>query len=64
MKEGMKNDLRYFRNSLIKRFPPRPPAEIDLAIEQALEEMKPSRDRTRLNRRVVGILTRTNAAAG
>jgi len=60
----MKNDLRYFRNSLIKRFPHRPSAEIDLAIEQALEEMKPSRDRTRLNRRVVGILTRSNAAVG
>src|SRR5687768_603818 len=41
-------DLTYFRTGLIKRFPQCSEMEIDMAIREALEAMKPSRDRTRL----------------
>lgn len=54
---AMKTDLRYFRTSLQKKFPEHTAVQIDTAIERALEEMKPSRDRTLLNRRVVAILS-------
>ena len=45
--------LTYFRNGLIKRFPNWSRVDIDIVIEQTLEAMKPSRDRTRLKRLVV-----------
>lgn len=54
----MKSDLRYFRTSMCKRFPDCSDQQVDQAISKALEEIKPSRDRTKLNRLVVGILSR------
>jgi len=53
----MKSDLRYFRNSMCKRFPDCSDQQIDEAISKALEEIKPSRDRTKLNRLVVATLS-------
>lgn len=49
--------LRFFRNSLIKRFPDKSSVDIDIAIERALETMNPSQDRTRLNRTVIALLS-------
>ncbi|RYD34005.1 MAG: hypothetical protein EOP87_10010 [Verrucomicrobiaceae bacterium] len=53
----MKSDLRYFRNSMSKRFPDCNEKQIEQAIAKALEEIKPSRDRTRLNRLVIAMLS-------
>jgi len=53
----MKTDLSYFRNSLCKRFPDCTGQQVDEAIAKVLEEMKPSRDRTRLNRMVIAALS-------
>jgi hypothetical protein len=54
----MKSDLRYFRTSMCKRFPDCSDRQIDEAISMALEKIKPSRDRTKLNRLVVSMLSR------
>jgi hypothetical protein len=55
--QPMKSDLRYFRNSMCKRFPDCSEKQVDEAISKALDEIKPSRDRTKLNRLVVGFLS-------
>jgi len=55
-------DLTYFRNSLIKRFPHCSKTDVDIAIDQSLDAMKPSRDRTRLKRLVVPILVKREEA--
>ena len=55
--------LTYFRNGLIKRFPNCSKVDIDIAIEQTLEVMRPSRDRTRLKRLVIKTLTSKTQSA-
>lgn len=46
-------ELQYFRRSMIKRFSPLSAEVIDLAIEDSLKEMAPSRERIRLRRLVI-----------
>jgi hypothetical protein len=50
------HDLRYFINSLKKRYWMKAEWEIDSAVEKALDLIAPSRDRTRLKREVHRIL--------
>ena len=53
-----REDLTFFLKGMQKRFPDVPQREIHETVEAILEEMKPSRDRTQLNRRIIRRLKR------
>ena len=57
-----RNDLTFFFKGIQKRFPGVPLPEIHETVESILEEMKPSRDRTRLHRRTVHRLKQSTSA--
>ena len=58
-----RNDLTFFFKGIQKRFPHVPLPEIHETVESILEEMKPSRDRTRLHRSTVHRLKQSTSAS-
>jgi hypothetical protein len=59
----LQRNLVFFLRLMQRRFPDRTEEEIIHALEQALEEMAPSKMRTQLQRRMIALLSRMEEKA-